>query len=743
MSNILTMLSELMAEEAIEWVLNTSEARQKLLGAEERLGEDEFATQGKLEGFVAIAALIEVFSLLPITDESRETLPRDLTRALRPFVIRKAKSDQMPAMAKATAGVLIKAVPPENLDPRLLTVASMRIATGVLYLLHLHARAEQYLLAADDVLPEVAPILRRLVCAMEPTASPEIAAKRLARADMPAYLASACHASGFRALWFSHAFRVPSQELCAAMANDLDTESLENPSAIDKYVRALLEGPSTWSLTLYMKLREEGRRAVSDAAQCDAEDFVDWLERESCNLRDLQSWLAHEAPHGGGNAFSALMHALWQREAGNDSWFSTWKRCVDFDAPAKAASFWNHDGCSSAEFETFWRAQGFLEANLDEMAEDTLERALASGMNAGQIWLLLAFACTRQGKYGKAEHAIQQAEQNPPRIFVTVWTQDARWIDAPAERWNEQVLAVHEMLGSAALHKAKASHVVEPSLLEIAIRYGNAQDASEAALCAMDAQCDGLEELLTLCFHCDSAASQFVEKIVVRREVADLDDMYEVSQIFARECPGDVRADILEAMSRIDAPEMAAQSLDRAIRRLDCETSLFWECADLWIELQCSIGAFDEAVYGIVHAFGASHPRAPRSLLFLMASIPQDARQMLQGALVEALGQEGAIQLLARTKAEPQSEPVKKTPQFDPLEIALWMMPAPWQMMYHGSRQSLPPTPEEIAKAKRRDSVLRARGGLPSAEIERPSDAPAWEHKEQPFASSGFRSKMR
>lgn len=417
----------------------------------------------------------------------------------------------------------------------------------------------------------------------------------------------------------------------------------------------------------------------------------------------------------------SMLNALRRYQNGESEWFSTWLRTIP-------DSFeWNSD---VQKFELFWRVIAWEEAGSLEHAIEMLHQVMSFGEAKPQFWVLMAELCIKMRRYGQAEHALEQALsasiEIPMGIHLSIW--------------KNAILQTRFALGEAALNSAKAAHDIEEALLELAMRHGNDKTVAEAVLCAYDAQIQNdLSMIEALCRHSEARAI-FIETLAERRDLERVEAIYDLCLKLQKKLPNASEWILLETISLLDNPHVAAQTLAKALRNLPKDHRLYWCAVDLWLELMTSMGALDEAIYGVVEAFGENHPRASRALMFLMARMPRSALGMMQTIMVENLGKEAALQAFERIKQGNASREIDSESAHlhaGRFEQSLWLLPLEWQIQFHAARLNPPPTFEEQAKAARRESVLMARGLL----RKRCDPAPEpgqWIHKSVAKASDAF-----
>ena len=506
--------------------------------------------------------------------------------------------------------------------------------------------------------------------------------------------------------------------------------------------------PPTWLFQQYRQMNDVARhalyliiskqRAMQSEPAIDESDFGSWLQFEAQTQLAITAWLKHlESPSLQGH-FASFISALIQRENGITDWYSGWMRSVEFNMPPDCMVIWPQSAeCTSCmDFQVFWRAMAWNEAGDCSKAIETLELHLSQGNNSPQLWLLLASLSAQMHQFGHAEHALAQASEQPPQT-QSIYGEKSRRM--AAAQWQAFLDGAHNQLAREALQTAKASHAVEPSLLELAMRHGTPNTAAEAALCAFDAQLEDIAETLRILAERRDVLAQFAQNIAHRRDTEKLDELWKFTQKL-RDFTGEIPEILyLEALSQLDDTYHAINTLERAITRFSKQDDIFWNAAELWIDLHAQQQTYDEAVRGLLDALAIDDPRSTRTLIYLIARLPKAAYGMLQTMMVEALGRETVHKAFTRVQHYSAPQPAQTQKPMDWDVIAITMMPYAWQLIYRSSRYNLPATPEDNEKNARREQVLAARGIKTNAH-----DAPEpaqWVHEVQKKASDAFYSE--
>ena len=520
----------------------------------------------------------------------------------------------------------------------------------------------------------------------------------------------------------------------------------ESPQDFPQYVRLLMIAPKSWLYAQYQQMNITARhatfliiakqRALQNEPSIPESDFETWLRLESQTQHAIASWLRHRETCPIQGIFSAFISALIRHENKQSDWYAGWIRNVEFSMPPNSISFWPplENSPTAMDFQIFWRTMAWNDAGEYSKAFEILESHLAEGNSTPVLWLLMAHISSQLHHFGQAEHALQQAAEQLPK---TCALQGDEPLCLAPQKWQQSLDCAHFLLAQTALQSAKKSPTIEPSLLELAMHHGNAAIASEAALCAFDAQIEDLSQVIRVLSERDEVRDVFVEKLTTRRSRDHLDYLWEFAQQLQRNAGNSPSIVLLEALSQLDDTWTSLGTLSRALHGLSQQSALYWCAAELWIDLHAELQSYDEAVMGIVDAFALDDPRATRTLIYLIARLPKAAYGMLQTLMVETLGRDAVHQAFARIQNYTAQPNCTELPSIDWTEIALFMLPYSWQVIYRASRYDLPTTPEENAKKARREQVLAARGIRPHSHETAP-DTAQWVHEVQKKASDAF-----
>ncbi len=452
----------------------------------------------------------------------------------------------------------------------------------------------------------------------------------------------------------------------------------------------------------------------------------------------LKAWLGNTPAASKNTPVDFLVQALRRRENGDPSWFAAWLRNLGAASDDADCLYAQSFGRAFALFETFWQIQAWRNAGALEKASILLEKSLAMGLDAPQLWLLQADLAIELNQFGKAEHAIDSVQITHPAADAGLFAPTP--CSMKPDFWHSVVEQFSEKLALNALHNAMNAREVSPELLSLSMKFGTPETFSQAVLCAFDADCLDQTSAFDLLPSNHAGRKRLIEKLLLRHDPNLTNKCFRFCQELQKQIPNEPDLILLETVSQIDDPYCAAQTLRRALNKIPCDDLLYWPAAQLWIDLQCTQGEYEEAVTGIIHALGLAHPRATRTLILLMAQIPHQALPMLQTLMLENLGPETTRRAFERArKGEFNSiETSSKEISFD--ELALTLLPIPWQMIYYSARLNPPQSPEETAKNARREAVLSARGHIGTKHQNAPEPA-SWVHNKWDHASNAFDPK--
>ena len=462
-------------------------------------------------------------------------------------------------------------------------------------------------------------------------------------------------------------------------------------------------------------------------------------------------------------------------------------------------------------FMRFCRAWGWIETDRPSRAAEALESGFSQGANHPALWLLLARAATETGDLGASDYALNMAKSEAPRAPIGVLDSAAPIIMLP-QVWAQIVGGYEACLARAALarHKANAAASDEPddSLLELALARGDAAtraDAAEYAFSSCVAAAgkssnrdsigriaqtlanDGAAERLFL-----TSCARKAESIVLRasQRYADNSDRRNASEDYsgcnnnseynsessgnnadrcddvwietlydlhiAREAAGagaeTAEGRIFRALTQIDAPDIAAQTLEAAVADADPGDPLFRQAQCLYIALCAASGTIDRCVSVLAAALCAPHPGATLLLLKILSGIGRDAYPFAARLLTQAAGAEQTAAMFMRLKSardpyrtlsrqiaeeDAAAAAAATAPPVSPDVLAQTILPVSLQAVY-AARRLLNETPEAAQKRARRNDVLTARG-LIEKDTSRPAPEPArWHHERAPKASDAF-----
>ncbi len=460
-------------------------------------------------------------------------------------------------------------------------------------------------------------------------------------------------------------------------------------------------------------------------------------------------------------------------------------------------------------FMRFCRAWAWLETDQPARAAEAIESDFSQGATHPALWLLLARAAIETGELGKADYALNMAKSDAPRAPFGI-SDSAAPIGMLPSVWAQIVGGYEARLGRAALdlHKARAgaSGEAEASLIELAFMRGDSKTRADAAEYAFSscvaasagaanrerigriAQTlagDGAAERLFLTSCARKAeeivlrASQRYEENFNRRSVSEdysdcknnseyhsdsstkdvdrYDDVW-IEKIYelhiAREAAGGsantAESRIYRALTQIDAPDIAAQTIEAAVADADAGDPLLRQAQCLYIALCAASGTLDRCVSVLASALCAPHPGATLLLLKILSGLGRDAYPFAAQLLTQAAGAEQTAAMFMRLKsardpyrtlsrqiAEKDAAASETAPPVSPEVLAQTVLPISLQAAY-AARRLLNETPEEAQKRARRNDVLTARG-LIEKDTARPAPAPGpWHHERAPKASDAF-----
>jgi tetratricopeptide (TPR) repeat protein len=459
-------------------------------------------------------------------------------------------------------------------------------------------------------------------------------------------------------------------------------------------------------------------------------DFAAWLHAEYSNCRDLASWILHQKPEiaASDEDLRTLLTSLRRRENDDPEWASFWLR----NQHHTIRTFTHYH---LARFSQYFTIQAMRSIGAAEQAQNALEQYLSAEGESPVMWLLMAECAIDLDKYGIAVHAIERASEHPQTSGMMLLCSDCAF---EPSRWNRAVLYVQHRLGRSALARAMRNPVVEPALLELAIKYGDAQTISEAALCWFDAALPDSDTPAAALAESPKARECWILAISRRRDISHLDRLYDFYLKLALLAPDNPEVAYIEALCQIDNPSAAVQTIGRVERKLNANTVLLCDALSLHTELLAEMQAYDEAMNILIPYLASDALPTRRILVGLMARMPREALPMLQTMMCEQLGRDRTLSIFERLR-QPEPESARQTEPADenpwPL-LEMSLLPATYQLLYRASR--IDAKPVDTAKAARRESVLNARG-MRTKTFDNPPEPAQWVHSPQQLASDAFK----
>ncbi len=682
-----------------------------------------------------IARCIQKLQILP--DQIPE-ISSEIIRVIRTRFVHHTTTQEIPVIAKDVVTILLKNAGNSELETRDFVMLAVQLTTAILSLMKTHEWYEKYNFTLDELSESGidTDALRRYISVFEPAKSEEIIKHRLQEAGFSQALWPFANASRNPDALIHGCGQVPDEEFVQGFSDKNMAEVLnQDINALPQYVSAILKAPVNWLYEQYQKMTPQAKhavwviiskkRAIQNKPLIDEMHFESWLSEESANADNARQWLLNQPALATGGSVSRVFSALRRRETEDPDWYSKWLREVDVDFPPTEHIFWENSDRDWRCFESFWLAEAWREAGNAFHAIKILQDALANGLQMPQLWLLHADILIDMQHLGEAENAISQAKTSAEQYFPD------------DNRIQTSIRQTSAKLARSALQTALSAQEITPSLLELAMQFGDSETVSEAALCAFDADCLAPDILPEILANAPDARSTFIEKLAQRRDLDHLDNTYDLCSHLEKLLPNAPELRLLEAICQIDNPCVATQTLSAALRHIPDTEQLHWTAVELWIELQTQQLAFDEAIYGIVHSLGSPHPRAVRALMLLIAYLPREARPMLQTMMMENLGADTARKAFERAKDGYKPAAAKTEEIISVEELANTLMPLSWQMIYRAARTPKPESAEESAKRARREAVLAARG-LSQRKPENAPEPAEWVHASQPKASDAF-----
>ncbi|MBQ9244153.1 MAG: hypothetical protein IJ165_13205 [Proteobacteria bacterium] len=721
----LKMLEALTAAEAFDLVLDQALRREQ--------GGCALPEDGGFECRV----LEKCFKTLQFKDriESCEDLvgfSGNVLRRVRAFFVSGAAASEMAGAAGEVSACISEVCEPVGMEA--LTMISVQITAALYSLMKKHAQYERMIHVLDgleDCMGVRAEQFRRLLLCLEDCDDPELDARRAGVAF------SVCGLRFVRT--YREEFLVSGREVPELSAS-LDVSTPEamaermnsDPHALPGYVGAIMKAPLAWLMRFYGRLEGIARRATGmaleriygniggldgdvalavDRAMKDQNAFMDWL---------LGREVLRPAGHRG---IGVLLDALRRREGEDAEWYvgvlrHTWEEDL-------SSGLWSvPDG-----MEVFWRMEAYRECGNPERAVALYSERMAQGLETPVLWWLLAECHLDMKQFGQAEHDLEQA--------ACRGTGRGMWAEVSEARWQSLLSGVRQRLGRLALDTARQSKVLESALLELAMTYGSDAVVSEAALCAFDGNACGLDVICGMLARRPEARNAWLEALVLRHDEARADALYGLSKYLEGQgdCSGE--ALLLEAASQMSDPYCAAVTLRHALEMLSPSDALYWTAADMWIDIETRMGAFDDALLGVADAFVVAHPRATKALMFLIARSPKEAFGMIRDLLVERIGMDAAKAAFERIRQgkhrEVQTVPEASCAVDDMFEM---LLPLSMSVLFRNARLN-GMSREARMRAERKECVLRARG-LIGSKYEHAPEPAAWEHHQQVRASDAF-----
>lgn len=353
----------------------------------------------------------------------------------------------------------------------------------------------------------------------------------------------------------------------------------------------------------------------------------------------------------------------------------------------------------------------------------------------------------------------------------------------------ESILDEKQRLATQSLRQAMKAPSLIPPLLELTLKYGNRDSFTKAALCYYDAQID--DELLCQALSQNTAGRKaWVIDIARRRDTSRLDDLYRISR--AIQAPEDLSTLLLEALTMLDNPKHANDSLEKVLKSpppmslnakqqneyqgevspsallgakgpqyaadplkspahpIDnaltkdpyCspeDIEIYWESAHLWVEINANAQNIDGAIRGVLPCFESQDERRCKLLLRqIIASIPRQALMMLQEWMISSVGldktkslYEGLMQveeLDARIKAQIDAESEQELTPAYLKSAFFLSLPLAWQLA------------QGISLMTRRDAPTPSlqRIQTQGKAFQTPPTPPVWELRSSEKASDAF-----
>lgn len=450
-------------------------------------------------------------------------------------------------------------------------------------------------------------------------------------------------------------------------------------------------------------------------------------------------------------ALDYLLAALSRRESGDSQWFTQLLRREH--AFSDLPNLWSENASHTfPHFAIFWLAQAFREANAPKQALQWLESVITIAPETPAIWFLFADILIDTAQFGRALHAIEQAEHLPFKTSAKSFDQSGYLIDISVEMqqnaWADACQTLRHKLAKSALHHAQTSPSIDPALLELALLNGDLHTQHCAALCIFDAQIHELDDaLLQTLAKSKALREKWIESFLAKRDDSKLDRLYDLYRRLTDLIPPSPELSLLDAASKLDAPIQAIHILSLTLPHLPTNTDIYWATIDLWIILNIQSNELEQAVIGAAPALILDSPFASRALLLLLSSLPKNAAKMVHQLMCETVGSDqtlSAFKKLNALKNNPYESLKAQIAQYqaknrpaDPKitidTIAFSMMPLPCQLLKQ--RHSLTCTPRAL-KSHFAD-ILKSRAHS-DAPAQQPPQKAQWIHQPQHRASDAF-----
>lgn len=529
-----------------------------------------------------------------------------------------------------------------------------------------------------------------------------------------------------------------------------------NPDAIDHLARCFIAQLPTQCESL-RQWRNKKANLPPDAQlpNCSLFAVADAENVPPNDAAALQAFLNGEKRVGAASpALDHLLAALARRASGDSQWFTHLLRREH--AFSELPNLWSENTSHAFQhFAIFWLAQAFREADAPKQALQWLESVITTAPETPAIWFLFADILIDTAQFGRALHAIEQAEHLPFKTSAKTFDSSGYPIDISIEMqqnvWTYACQTLRHKLAKAALHHAQTSPSVDPALLELALLNGDTPTQHRAALCIFDAHIRELDDaLLQTLAQSQPLREKCIESFLAKRDCSKLDQLYDLYNRLAALLPPSPELSLLDAASKLDAPVQAIHILSHTLPHLPTNTDIYWAAIDLWIILNIQSNDLEQAIIGAAPALILDSPFALRALLLLLSSLPNGAAKMAHQLICETVGADKTIAAFKKLNAlknnpyeslkaqivqyQAKNHPVQ--PQITLDEIATYMMPLPYQALKHlhaltsSPRNKLPSPFADILKAHANSD----------APVQQPPQKAQWIHQPQHRASDAFDS---